>query len=97
MYRNPRIPDPFFKTPFKGIYSSGIHGTIRFLLQKCQALKEENQRLQDTVAANQMPRAQAIDNVFLQTQVSTLQWQLKQVCICQLSSSKIIPCLVSIV
>ncbi|XP_033223165.1 uncharacterized protein LOC117176901 [Belonocnema kinseyi] len=51
---------------------------LEVLRKKCQALTEENQRLHDTVAAHQMPRAQAIDNVFLQTQVSTLQWQLKQ-------------------
>lgn len=48
------------------------------LRKKCQVLKEENQRLQDALTANRMPRVQVIDNVFLQTQVNTLQWQLKQ-------------------
>lgn len=39
---------------------------------------EENQKLQNVLTSNQIPHVQVIDSVFLQTQVETLQWQLKQ-------------------
>ncbi|XP_066600322.1 uncharacterized protein [Prorops nasuta] len=49
------------------------------LRKQCQMLKEENRRLQRTLSTNQVPHVQVIDNVLLQTQVDTLQWQLKQI------------------
>lgn len=51
------------------------------MFQQCQTLIEENQKLQNVLTSNQIPHVQVIDSVFLQTQVETLQWQLKQVCI----------------
>lgn len=48
------------------------------LRKQCQTLKEENRRLQNALTLNQVPHVQVIDNVFLQTQIDTLQWQLKQ-------------------
>jgi hypothetical protein len=48
-------------------------------LQQCQALTEENERLQASLRS-QPAQVQVIDNVYLQSQVDTLQWQLKQVC-----------------
>ncbi|KAG7189496.1 hypothetical protein KM043_017190 [Ampulex compressa] len=51
---------------------------IERLRKQCQALTEENQRLQGALSLNQAPHLQVIDNVLLQTQVDTLQWQLKQ-------------------
>ncbi|XP_076234352.1 uncharacterized protein LOC143179154 [Calliopsis andreniformis] len=49
------------------------------LRKQCQSLIEENRRLQNTLTSNQTPHVQVIDNVFLQTQIETLQWQLKQI------------------
>nr|XP_033336414.1 uncharacterized protein LOC117226311 [Megalopta genalis] len=49
------------------------------LRKQCQSLIEENQRLQDALTVNRSPHTQMIDNVALQTQIETLQWQLKQV------------------
>ena len=49
------------------------------LRKQCQSLTEENRRLQNALTSNQMPHVQVIDNVFLQTQIETLQWQLKQI------------------
>lgn len=48
------------------------------LRKQCQQLTEENRRLQTALTSSQVPHVQVIDNVFLQTQVDTLQWQLKQ-------------------
>lgn len=42
-------------------------------------LKEENRRLDCALRMHQASNTQAMDNVFLQTQIDTLQWQLKQV------------------
>ncbi|KOC67263.1 hypothetical protein WH47_00133 [Habropoda laboriosa] len=49
------------------------------LRKQCQSLIEENRRLQNALTTNQIPHVQVIDSVFLQTQVETLQWQLKQI------------------
>ncbi|KAK2586585.1 hypothetical protein KPH14_011463 [Odynerus spinipes] len=49
------------------------------LRKQCQTLKDENRRLQNALTLNQVPHVQVIDNVFLQTQIDTLQWQLKQI------------------
>ncbi|XP_076302181.1 uncharacterized protein LOC143220411 [Lasioglossum baleicum] len=48
-------------------------------MRQCQSLIEENRRLQNALTTNQIPYVQVIDSVFLQTQVETLQWQLKQI------------------
>ncbi|KAF3425354.1 hypothetical protein E2986_12526, partial [Frieseomelitta varia] len=45
---------------------------------QCQSLVEENRKLQDALTASQIPQV-VIDSVFLQTQVDTLQWQMKQI------------------
>lgn len=49
------------------------------LRKQCQSLIEENRRLQNALTTNHIPHVQVIDSVFLQTQVETLQWQLKQI------------------
>ncbi|KAK0180711.1 hypothetical protein PV327_003067 [Microctonus hyperodae] len=46
--------------------------------KQCQVLKEENHRLDRALRLHQESNTQAMDNVFLQTQIDTLQWQLKQ-------------------
>ncbi|XP_058793114.1 uncharacterized protein DDB_G0271670-like [Phymastichus coffea] len=50
------------------------------LRKKCQVLKEDNERLLTAAVALSKPteHTKAIDNVYLQNQVTTLQWQLKQ-------------------
>ncbi|XP_034943526.1 bromodomain-containing protein DDB_G0270170 [Chelonus insularis] len=48
------------------------------LRKQCQVLNEENRRLQNTLQMHETSQFQAIDNVMLQTQIETLQWQLKQ-------------------
>ncbi|XP_012279537.1 uncharacterized protein LOC105699254 [Orussus abietinus] len=48
------------------------------LRKQCQTLTEENRRLQNALSTSQASHVQVIDNVCLQTQVDTLQWQLKQ-------------------
>ncbi|XP_046751269.1 uncharacterized protein LOC124414285 [Diprion similis] len=48
------------------------------LRKECQNLAEENRRLQNNLAVGQTPQSRVIDNVLLQTQIDTLQWQLKQ-------------------
>ncbi|XP_031781913.1 flocculation protein FLO11 isoform X2 [Nasonia vitripennis] len=47
------------------------------LRKQCQTLTEENERLQASLRT-QPAHVQVIDNVYLQNQVDTLQWQLKQ-------------------
>ncbi|XP_015187737.1 PREDICTED: uncharacterized membrane protein DDB_G0293934-like, partial [Polistes dominula] len=47
--------------------------------QECQSLREDNKKLQNALTLNQVPHVQVIDNVFLQTQIETLHWQLKQI------------------
>ncbi|KAK1129981.1 hypothetical protein K0M31_019670 [Melipona bicolor] len=59
-------------------YLSLIDLVVFPFFQQCQSLVEENRRLQDALTASQVPDV-VIDSVFLQTQVDTLQWQLKQV------------------
>ncbi|XP_078035602.1 uncharacterized protein LOC144469330 [Augochlora pura] len=49
------------------------------LRKQCQSLIDENRRLQDALTMNRTPHTQMIDNVVLQTQIETLQWQLKQI------------------
>ncbi|XP_029052743.1 uncharacterized protein LOC114880656 [Osmia bicornis bicornis] len=49
------------------------------LRKQCQSLIEENRRLQNALTTSQIPHVQVIDSVFLQTQVETLQWQVKQI------------------
>ncbi|XP_043285942.1 uncharacterized protein [Venturia canescens] len=53
-------------------------GELDKLRKQCQSLTEENRRLAESLQTSQVPRAQMIDNVLLQTQIDTLQWQLKQ-------------------
>ncbi|XP_026671619.1 cell wall protein RBR3-like isoform X2 [Ceratina calcarata] len=52
---------------------------VEKLRKQCNSLRDENRRLQNALTNNQVPHVQVIDNVFLQTQVETLQWQLKQI------------------
>ncbi|XP_076293540.1 uncharacterized protein LOC143215346 [Lasioglossum baleicum] len=49
------------------------------LQKQYQSLIDENHRLQDALTLNRTPHTQMIDNVVLQTEIETLQWQLKQV------------------
>ncbi|KAI4493225.1 hypothetical protein M0802_009513 [Mischocyttarus mexicanus] len=49
------------------------------MARECQSLKEDNKKLQNALTLNQVPHVQVIDNVFLQTQIETLHWQLKQI------------------
>ncbi|XP_012267126.2 uncharacterized protein LOC105692477 [Athalia rosae] len=51
---------------------------VNKLRKECQTLAEENRRLQGTLAAGRTSHSRVIDNVLLQTQIDTLQWQLKQ-------------------
>ncbi|XP_046492226.1 uncharacterized protein [Neodiprion pinetum] len=48
------------------------------LRKEYQNLAEENRRLQNNLAVGRTPQSRVIDNVLLQTQIDTLQWQLKQ-------------------
>ncbi|KAK0092252.1 hypothetical protein PV326_001852 [Microctonus aethiopoides] len=52
--------------------------TVFKAMVQCQVLKEENRRLDCALRMHQASNTQAMDNVFLQTQIDTLQWQLKQ-------------------
>ncbi|XP_031836216.2 uncharacterized protein LOC116428567 [Nomia melanderi] len=58
--------------------STGID-ELETLRKQCQSLIDENRRLQDALTVNRTPHTQMIDNVVLQTQIETLQWQLKQI------------------
>ncbi|CAK9833478.1 hypothetical protein ANTRET_LOCUS10155 [Anthophora retusa] len=61
------------------VQSTADINELEKLRKQCQSLIEENRRLQNALTANQIPHVQVIDSVFLQTQVETLQWQLKQI------------------
>ncbi|XP_053973952.1 uncharacterized protein LOC128873931 [Hylaeus volcanicus] len=60
-------------------YSSTDVNELERLRKQCQSLIEENRKLQTALTSNQTPHVQVIDSVFLQTQIETLQWQLKQI------------------
>lgn len=60
------------------VQTSADANELEKLRKQCHSLAEENRRLQNALTDNQVPHVQVIDNVFLQTQVETLQWQLKQ-------------------
>ncbi|CAL7934874.1 unnamed protein product [Xylocopa violacea] len=61
------------------IPSSTDINELEKLRKQCQSLIEENRRLQNALTSNQISHVQVIDSVYLQTQVETLQWQLKQI------------------
>ncbi|XP_071870251.1 uncharacterized protein [Bombus fervidus] len=61
------------------VQSSADISELETLKAQYQSLIEENQRLQNVIATSEVPHVQVVDNVFLQTQVETLQWQLKQI------------------
>ncbi|XP_076752586.1 uncharacterized protein LOC143424421 [Xylocopa sonorina] len=61
------------------IPSSTDISELEKLRKQYQSLIEENRRLQNALTTNQISHVQVIDSVYLQTQVETLQWQLKQI------------------
>lgn len=61
------------------VQSSADISELETLKAQYRSLIEENQRLQNVLAINQISHVQVAENVFLQTQVETLQWQLKQI------------------
>ncbi|XP_076621876.1 uncharacterized protein LOC143342168 [Colletes latitarsis] len=61
------------------VQSSTDVNELEKLRKQCKSLIEENRRLQTALTSNQVPHVQVIDSVFLQTQIETLQWQLKQI------------------
>ncbi|XP_012171866.1 uncharacterized protein LOC100651463 isoform X2 [Bombus terrestris] len=61
------------------VQSSADISELETLKAQYRSLIEENRRLQEILATNETPHVQVVDNVFLQTQVETLQWQLKQI------------------
>ncbi|XP_035730921.1 uncharacterized protein LOC118445478 [Vespa mandarinia] len=65
--------------PIESDQSNVDMNELERLRKECQSLKEDNRKLQNALALNQVPHVQVIDNVFLQTQIETLQWQLKQI------------------
>ncbi|XP_033187014.1 uncharacterized protein LOC117155282 [Bombus vancouverensis nearcticus] len=60
------------------VQSSADISELKTLKAQYRSLIEENRRLQEVLASTQIPHVQVVDNVFLQTQIETLQWQLKQ-------------------
>ncbi|XP_043255873.1 uncharacterized protein LOC122399328 [Colletes gigas] len=63
----------------EAVQSSTDVNELEKLRKQCKSLIEENRRLQTALTSNQVPHVQVIDSVFLQTQIETLQWQLKQI------------------
>ncbi|XP_011495325.1 PREDICTED: LOW QUALITY PROTEIN: uncharacterized protein DDB_G0271670 [Ceratosolen solmsi marchali] len=74
---NPSSWRPGQPSPANGEASATELNELEKLRKQCQALTEENERLQASLRSQQA-QVQVIDNVYLQSQVDTLQWQLKQ-------------------
>ncbi|KZC05670.1 PREDICTED: uncharacterized protein LOC107194019 [Dufourea novaeangliae] len=62
----------------EAVQSTADVNELEKLRKQCQSLIEENRRLQDALTLNRTPHTRMIDNVVMQTQIETLQWQLKQ-------------------